>query len=49
LEHLIGGLRKQASDVHVGLAGLVLETTVKRLMRRARSRDGPRDGRLLMY
>jgi hypothetical protein len=49
LEHLIRGLWEQASNVHVGLAGLVLEATVERLMRRARGRDGPRNGRFLVY
>jgi len=47
LEVLIGRLGKQAANVDVGLASLVLEGAIKRLEWRRWSRDGAWDGRLL--
>jgi hypothetical protein len=49
VEHLVGGLRKQAPNVHVGLASLVLQATVEWLVWGARSGNSPRDGGLLVH
>jgi hypothetical protein len=47
LEHLVTGLRQQASNVDVGLATLILQSTIERLERRGWSRNGTRDDWLL--
>lgn len=47
MKHLVRRLRKQAADVDVRLAVLVLQGTVERLDGRARRRNGTRNGRLL--
>ena len=49
MEHLVRGLGKQAANVNVGLAGLVLQATVEWLVWGARSGNGPGDGWLLVH
>ena len=49
LKVLVGCLGEQATNVDVGLASLVLQSTIKRFEWRRRSRDGARDGRLLSH
>jgi len=48
-EHLIGCLGMETTDVDIGLATDVLQSSVERLQRRAGCWDGLRDGRLLVH
>lgn len=47
-KHLIGRLGMQTTNVDVGLAANVFKSSVERLQRRAGSRNGLRDGWLLV-